>query len=255
VSIDWITVSAQIVNFLALVWLLKHFLYQPVIRAMDKREQRIAEQLEEAQRREQQAQEQQQQYQEKANEIDQQRETILYHARVEADKERRQLTDQAREEVSEKQKQWQQQAEQEKDAFLKTLRNKSADAVQAISRKALSELANTELEEQVIDSFIQRLKSLDNKSRDAIVQAVNDASEPVHIRTAFELDSGVRARITRAIHEHIAEGVDIEYGVSEQLLCGIELSAGGQRLSWSLVGYLDELGEQVKEAFALQQSS
>jgi F-type H+-transporting ATPase subunit b len=250
VSIDWITVSAQIVNFLVLVWLLKRFLYQPVIRAMDKREQRIAERLEEAQHREQQAQAQQQQYLEKESELDQRREAILNQARDEADKQRRQLTDLAREEVSEKQKQWQQQAEQEKDAFLKTLRNKSSDAIQAICRKALRELANTELEEQVIDSFIHHLKSLDKISRDAMVQAVDKASEPMHIRTAFELDSSVRARITRAMHEHIAEGVDIDYGISERLLCGIELSAGGQRLSWSLAGYLDELGERVAVAFA-----
>ena len=36
-QIDWITVSAHIVNFLILVWLLKRFLYRPVIRAMDRR--------------------------------------------------------------------------------------------------------------------------------------------------------------------------------------------------------------------------
>ena len=44
-AIDWVTVSAQIVNFLLLVWLLKRFLYQPVLSAMDRREQDIAERL------------------------------------------------------------------------------------------------------------------------------------------------------------------------------------------------------------------
>ena len=42
-QIDWITVAAQIVNFLILVWLLQHFLYGPITRAMQRREQRIAE--------------------------------------------------------------------------------------------------------------------------------------------------------------------------------------------------------------------
>ncbi|MCH9698254.1 MAG: F0F1 ATP synthase subunit B, partial [Gammaproteobacteria bacterium] len=44
--IDWFTVSAQIINFLILVWLLKRFLYQPILNAIDAREQRIATQLE-----------------------------------------------------------------------------------------------------------------------------------------------------------------------------------------------------------------
>jgi F-type H+-transporting ATPase subunit b len=51
VLIDWFTVCAQIVNFLVLVALLKHFLYGPILRAMDAREQTIADRLAEAEQR------------------------------------------------------------------------------------------------------------------------------------------------------------------------------------------------------------
>ena len=33
-SIDWITVLAQIGNFLVLVWLLKRFLYKPILKGI-----------------------------------------------------------------------------------------------------------------------------------------------------------------------------------------------------------------------------
>ena len=46
--IDWFTVAAQAVNFLILVWLLKRFLYKPILGAMDAREQRIASRLRQA---------------------------------------------------------------------------------------------------------------------------------------------------------------------------------------------------------------
>ena len=36
--IDWFTVVAQAANFLVLVWLLKRFLYKPILGAMDARE-------------------------------------------------------------------------------------------------------------------------------------------------------------------------------------------------------------------------
>ena len=49
--IDWFTVVAQIVNFLILVALLKHFLYGPLVRAIDAREERIAARLAEAERK------------------------------------------------------------------------------------------------------------------------------------------------------------------------------------------------------------
>ncbi|MGD8939774.1 MAG: F0F1 ATP synthase subunit B [Gammaproteobacteria bacterium] len=253
-TVDWITVSAQIINFLVLVWLLKRFLYEPVIRAMDRREQRIAEQLQAAQEREQQALAQQQQYQDKAAQLDRQREELISKAQQQAEEEKRQLLDQAREEVNEKQKQWQGQAEQDKEEFLKILRKKSTEAIQAISRKALSDLANAELEEQVIASFITRLKSLDKDSRNALARAVAGASEPLRIHSAFELDSTTRARITRAVHEYIAEGIDTQYSGSPELLCGIELSGGGQRLSWNLADYLRELNTRVEDAFTSVQS-
>ncbi len=47
--IDWFTVGAQALNFVVLVWLLKRFLYQPVLDAIDAREARIAKQIGDAQ--------------------------------------------------------------------------------------------------------------------------------------------------------------------------------------------------------------
>ncbi len=254
-TVDWITVSAQIVNFLILVWLLKRFLYEPVISAMDKREQRIAERLQAAQEREQQAQTQQQQYEDKAAQLDRQSAEIMVNAQLQAEEEKRQLLDQAREDVNERRKQWQGQADQDKEEFLKILQKKSTDAIQAICRKALSDLANAELEEQVIASFINRMKSLDKDSRKALARALSGASEPLHIHSAFELDSTVRARITRAVHEHIAEGINTQYSESPELLCGIELSGGGQRLSWNLADYLQELNTRMEDAFTTVQSA
>ena len=46
--IDWFTVGAQAVNFLVLVWLLRRFLYRPILKAIDAREKRIADQLADA---------------------------------------------------------------------------------------------------------------------------------------------------------------------------------------------------------------
>ena len=46
--IDWFTVGAQAVNFLILVWLLRQFLYKPILNAIDAREKRIASELADA---------------------------------------------------------------------------------------------------------------------------------------------------------------------------------------------------------------
>jgi F0F1-type ATP synthase, subunit b len=46
--IDWFTVGAQGLNFLILVWLMKRFLYRPILHAIDEREKRIAAELSDA---------------------------------------------------------------------------------------------------------------------------------------------------------------------------------------------------------------
>ena len=43
--IDWFTIIAQALNFLILAWLLKRFLYRPVLNALDEREKLIASEL------------------------------------------------------------------------------------------------------------------------------------------------------------------------------------------------------------------
>ena len=46
--IDWFTVGAQALNFLILVWLMKRFLYKPILDAIDAREDRVAAELADA---------------------------------------------------------------------------------------------------------------------------------------------------------------------------------------------------------------
>ena len=244
-QIDWITVSAQIVNFLVLVWLLKRFLYRPVIAAMDRREQRISDRLSQAQQRERKAEEASENYRARQHELERAREDLLAEARDEAGEEKRQLLEQARDEVDEQRRQWRRQVEQERQEFMEGLRRRAVESIQAIARRALGGLADSELEERIVQRFIGQLKSADKDTRNAL--AAGDG--PVRIHSGFALDSSVRGRLTRAVHELLGGDVDVDYGQDEALLCGIELRRGERRLSWNLADYLDELEQRLAEAF------
>ena len=71
--IDWFTVAAQVVNFLILVWLLKRFLYKPILRALDAREQQIALTLADADAKKAEAQQERDEFRKKNEAFDQQR--------------------------------------------------------------------------------------------------------------------------------------------------------------------------------------
>ncbi len=246
-TIDWITVSAQIINFLFLVWLLKHFLYQPVIRTIERREQHIADRLTVAQERERLAEEKAHNHQHKVEELERTREQFFTKAKHDAEKTKRQMLDEARDEVTVTRKHWQRQTIQEKEEFLRNLQRQAADIIQVIARKTLADLANAGLEEQIAHCFIQRLKALNDKD---FRKALRQSSAPVIIVSAFELSAATRGRLTRAVHEHLAEGVEVEYDESPQLVCGIELTAEGRRLSWNSDDYLEQLNDRVEEVLA-----
>ena len=79
--IDWFTVAAQIANFAILVWLLKRFLYRPVLDAMAAREKRVRETVAAADRQKAAAEEEANRLREQQDAFARQKEDLLEKAR------------------------------------------------------------------------------------------------------------------------------------------------------------------------------
>jgi F-type H+-transporting ATPase subunit b len=94
--IDWFTIAAQIVNFLILVWLLQHFLYKPILDAIDGRERRIAAELADTDNKKAEAEKERTDFEDKNKAFDQQRSALLGRAADEAKAERERLIEQAK---------------------------------------------------------------------------------------------------------------------------------------------------------------
>ena len=78
---DWFTVGAQALNFLVLVWLMKRFLYKPILDAIDAREKRIALALLDAALKQTAAQKERDEFQKKNEDFDHQRNDLLSQRR------------------------------------------------------------------------------------------------------------------------------------------------------------------------------
>jgi F-type H+-transporting ATPase subunit b len=241
-QIDWLTVAAQIVNFLVLVWLLKHFLYGPVTAAMARREARIADQVESSRAREADAERERERLHERMQRLEQRRDAIFEQAREEADEEKSRLLDEARAEVDATREDWQQQLRDEQDTFLDRLRRDTAEGFAELARRALTDLADETLEARMIETLGTRLAALDDTERDHFRDAGTFT-----VATTFALDDERRDAITDMLHEHLRDDAKPDFQVSEDLLCGIEVAAGGRRLGWSLADYLADFERQLTE--------
>ena len=87
-AIDWFTVGAQVINFLVLVYLLKRFLYGPIIRAMDRREQAIIARLGDAETQVRATTREKELYTARRQELEDEREALMEEAREHSKEER-----------------------------------------------------------------------------------------------------------------------------------------------------------------------
>jgi len=248
VLIDWFTVIAQIVNFLILVVLLKYFLYDRIIQAMDKREDKIRSRLEEADNKRNEAEDEAESYRRKNEALKEKREQMLTEARQEADRKLKALTREARGEVEGARRRWHESLGQEKDAFLQDLKQLAAREVYVLTSKALKDLADAELEERLVEVFVSKLKGMKKEDKDAVKKAIQAEDNKARVRSGFELSMGSRQKITGAVRDEIAEQADIAYETEPHVIMGIELKAGGEKLVWSVREYLAELEERAKSA-------
>jgi len=248
VLIDWFTVTAQIVNFVVLILLLKYFLYDRIIEAMDKREEKIRSRLEEAGSKKEQAEQEAESYQNKNAEIERKRKEMLDQARQDAEEERKSLIKQGRQEIEETRQRWRESVEKEKGAFLRDLRQLAATQVYAISRQALQELADAELEQQVVEVFLSKMQEMPDEKKHTMAEAIQNEGDTATVRSGFELSSKLRRKITEGVRNSLTEHAEISYETAPDMIMGIELKSGGEKVAWSLQSYLNGLEQRAKEA-------
>ena len=239
--IDWFTVGAQVINFLILMWLLKHFLYQPVLDAIDAREQRLASQLEEVKKDKAAAALEREEFEYNNAHFEEQHAAMLQKARAGAQTARSQLLEEARTEAAALRTQWQEAVRKEQQNLSASIATRTHQEVFAITRKALTELADSGLETRIVAVFIQRLQALGEAEK----APLSTPDGAVLIRSAFPLPEAEQATLTKAVQEALSIKAPLQFETEPELVSGIELISGGHKLGWSIAEYLGGLEESI----------
>ncbi|WP_426370283.1 F0F1 ATP synthase subunit B [Pseudocolwellia sp. HL-MZ7] len=243
--IDWFTVAAQAINFLILIWLLKRYLYQPILHAIDDREQRIANELEDAAYKQDQAKTERDTFKDKNTKFDQERDKLFQQAKDEADKEREHLLSESKLEAETLRQKHREIMVKDAEDLKMMLSRKTSDEVFAITRKVLNDLATTNLEQQVTQVFIKQLSELESSTKSTLGKGIKNTSEPVVLSSAFDLSNTDRTAINDAINSTFDVDINLKFIISTDSISGIELSANGQKIGWNINDYLLSLEQNV----------
>ena len=245
--IDWFTVGAQALNFLILVWLLKRFLYKPILAAIDAREEKVAAELADADKKRAQAKTERDALQAKNDAFDAQRAALLTKATDEAKAERQRLLDEARKAADALSAKRREALESDAMNLDQAVSRRVQQEVFAVARKVLADLATSSLDERIGEVFTRRLREMDAPAKAKLGEALKNASVPAVVRSAVDLPHDQRAAIQNAINETFSADIQLRFETAPDLISGIELSAGGQKVAWSIADYLASLETSISE--------
>lgn len=243
-SIDWITVAAQIVNFLVLIWLLKKFLYRPILDGIDAREAEISDRMAEALRARAKAEAEEAAYHRQLESFQASKSTMASSARQAADAERAALEADTRAQLEQERKSWGAHLEEESRKYIANLHQAGAEVVLSLTRKILTDLAGETLEERIVAHFAPRLRSMAEDLR----RAAGDDTEAVVI-TRDPLPSGARDQLQKDLQD-VIPNVSLRFVTDAAQAPGLTLRMGSAQVVWTVDSYIDDLDALLKEQLA-----
>jgi F-type H+-transporting ATPase subunit b len=248
--IDWFTVCAQALNFLILVWLMRRFLYRPILAAIDAREKKIAKELADADAQKAEAHKERDEFQQKNEAFDKERDGLLAKAADDAKTEGRRLVDEARKESDSTRAKARDALIGEQRSLGDEITRRTREEVFAIARKTLADLSSASLEERMVDVFVRRLRALEGSEREEMKAVFKSPSPAALVRSAFDLPDAQRSAVQEAMKETLAIESPVDFQTAPDLVSGIEVTASGRKIAWSIEDYLKSLDQGVAALLA-----
>lgn len=224
-ELNWTTFVLEILNFLVLVWLLKHFLYRPVKAVIAKRQQGIEQQLQQADEKQRQAEVLREQYENRLADWENEREAGRQQLQREIEEERRRQMATLQQELA---------AEREKDAVLagrQEQEQQRQNEVLALEQGArfvarlLEAVASPEVQAKLFEHLLTELKHLPPAQRDAL-QAVVANGKPVEVVSAYPLSEAQQQQLKQQLESRVPHHLHFEFHEDRKLIAGLRLTVG-----------------------------
>ncbi len=246
-QINWFEVFAQILNFFILLALLNKFLFKPVMAAMEKREEEIANTVINAETKFVNGEKLVAEYELKISEIKNKEEEIINQARKEAEEKRDVLLSQYKEEMKLRKDNFEAEFKNEQADFIKAFRDFLANYTLKISRKLLLSVSKTELEDKVFEGL---LKTLSNVEEDILIEERKNHKGIVQIESTNTITDSQKKKIFEIITSILnkdSKDLNIEFQINPDLIYGYKVVFNTFTVNENLDFYLQDLEKEVSK--------
>jgi F-type H+-transporting ATPase subunit b len=225
-ELNWTTFVLEIINFLVLVWILKRFLYRPVLAAIRQRQEKIEQKLDEAAKLKTEGTDLQQQYEGRLQEWDREKQQAQDTLQQEIQAERIKKIEQLKNDLA---------SEREKVAVIdERHRVEAEEQYQQIAHaqgarfaaRLLSAAAGPELELRLFDLMLQTFDQLDEEQLSTLRDNCKSSANKVSVISAFPLSQVQKKQLRDKLSELSKQAVDLDYTQDPALIAGLRLIIG-----------------------------
>ncbi len=238
-ELSWPTFFLEIVNFLVLVWILKRFLYKPILQAIGQRKALIEKNLADAKARQGEAEALKQQFQKRLADWENEKAKLRIGVTEEVAARRAQLLSA----LDDSLKQERGKARVLEERRLNELRNNAeATGIAAgvkFTARLLDRAAGPELEARLISLALEDLQSLPADQIENLRSACRRAGLQIKVASAFAIGPAQRGAIEQELKKLTQDGVTLQFDEESGLRAGLRISIGPWVLRANLADELE----------------
>lgn len=250
-DLDWVTIIFQIINFLVLVVLLNHFLFQPVMRNVAKRKAEKERLLRELDRDRQEAAELRAELEDRLAKADQEAASLISEAREQAETERVALLQEAHAEVERVLTDAHTDAHQQRRLAVDSFHDELLHTILEISGQIIGRTAPPELHDVLVKQLSDRIWELGRSEMQRVEtfrHSLGTREPTAHVITAHPLSPEQQGLLVRTLTALADRHVNLELKTDPMLVAGLRVRLGDTIVDNSIGGQLAELHESVSTA-------
>lgn len=226
-ELSWTTFLLEIVNFLILVWILKRFLYKPVLNVIDRRRAEIEATLREADSRQAEAGEMKARYEERLDAWEKEKAEAYESLRADLQAEQTRAMTVLQQDLAKAREKEEALSQRRTDELTRKSEAVAIERATRFAARLFSRFAGPELEARLVDLVIEDLGRLSDDRLAALRAAGNGTEEPVAVHSAFPLNSKQQQALHKALST-LPLGTDrqMEFAQDPDLVAGLSISVG-----------------------------
>lgn len=236
---NWSTFVLEIINFVVLVWLLKRFLYKPVLDVIARRRAGIEKSLADAQATKAEAKSLQDRYEGRLADWEAEQRTAREQLNQDLQAERARKLGELQAELDAERTRAEA-AEQRRLADFRQQAELSAlEHGTAFAGRLLGLAATADLQARLFDAAISEMSALSGEQATGLVDSAIGVNEPVRVSSAFPLADEQRDRLRKTLAKSLQVDSPIEFTEDPELQAGLRVTLGATVLGLNLADELE----------------